>query len=165
MDWIDLARDKDRWRALVNTVMNWVSQNMGNFLTSWEPVSFSRRTLLHEVSNTWKDIKIRICTIGKHTNFYYTMSCLSVRRGCICKITIRIKQCFFEWSNIDLKCSRTMELEQMWMAQQCHLPCTWSFRGLRTWSSGLQLSSGVMAGKAKGLMTSVEGSFGEPFRG
>jgi hypothetical protein len=22
MDWIDLARDKDQWRALVNTVMN-----------------------------------------------------------------------------------------------------------------------------------------------
>jgi hypothetical protein len=26
MDWIDLAQDKDQWRALVNTVMNlWVS--------------------------------------------------------------------------------------------------------------------------------------------
>ena len=25
MNWIDLARDRDRWRALVNTVMNtWV---------------------------------------------------------------------------------------------------------------------------------------------
>jgi hypothetical protein len=25
MDWIDLAHDRDRWRALVNTVMNlWV---------------------------------------------------------------------------------------------------------------------------------------------
>jgi hypothetical protein len=22
MDWIDMARDRDRWRALVNTVMN-----------------------------------------------------------------------------------------------------------------------------------------------
>jgi hypothetical protein len=26
MDWIDVARDRDRWRALVNVVMNfWVS--------------------------------------------------------------------------------------------------------------------------------------------
>jgi hypothetical protein len=51
------------------------------------------------------------------------------------------------------------------MAQQCHLACTWSFCGLCALSSGLQLSSGIITGKAKGLMTSVEGSFGEPFRG
>jgi hypothetical protein len=45
MEWIEVARDRDRWRSLVNTVMNLrVPQNAGNFL-----LNFSR-TLLHGVS-------------------------------------------------------------------------------------------------------------------
>jgi hypothetical protein len=48
--WIDLALDRDRWRALVNTVLNLsVPLNVGNFLTSLGPASFSERTLLHVV--------------------------------------------------------------------------------------------------------------------
>jgi hypothetical protein len=40
MDWIGLAQDRERWRGLVNAVMNLRgSKNEGNFLT-----------LLHEVS-------------------------------------------------------------------------------------------------------------------
>ena len=35
MNWIDLAEYRDRWRAVVNAVMNLqVPENAGNFLTS-----------------------------------------------------------------------------------------------------------------------------------
>jgi hypothetical protein len=35
MDWIELALDRDRWRALANEVMNLrIPQNAENFMTS-----------------------------------------------------------------------------------------------------------------------------------
>jgi hypothetical protein len=35
LNWIDLAEDRNRWRAVVNAVMNVrVTENMGNFLSS-----------------------------------------------------------------------------------------------------------------------------------
>ena len=50
-DWMKLAQDRDRWLALVSTMRNLRVPKMRGI--SWlaaEPVSFSRRTLLHGVS-------------------------------------------------------------------------------------------------------------------
>jgi hypothetical protein len=50
MDWIDLAEDKDQWRALINTVMNLRVSEDGKFLSSCTTGGFSGRTQLHGVS-------------------------------------------------------------------------------------------------------------------
>jgi hypothetical protein len=50
-NWIYLAKNREQWRALVNTVMNHrVPKNSGKFSSSYTISGFSRRAHLHEVS-------------------------------------------------------------------------------------------------------------------
>jgi hypothetical protein len=49
MDWIDLALDRGKLRALVDVVMNFhVTWNAGNLLTNWGTITLSSMTLLDE---------------------------------------------------------------------------------------------------------------------
>lgn len=49
IDWIDLVQIRDRWLALVTAVKNFRFPKKRNSLISWEPVTFSERTLFSVV--------------------------------------------------------------------------------------------------------------------
>jgi len=50
VDWIHLTQNRDHWRVLVNTIVNFRVSHKARNLTSWVTISFSRRTPLHGVS-------------------------------------------------------------------------------------------------------------------
>jgi hypothetical protein len=51
VDWNNLARGRDRWKAPVNTVMNLMfSSNVGKLLSSFTSGGSSRSSQLHEIS-------------------------------------------------------------------------------------------------------------------
>jgi hypothetical protein len=47
MEWMDLAEDRDQWKAFVNTVMN-LQVSWGKFLSGCTIGSFSRRAQLRK---------------------------------------------------------------------------------------------------------------------
>jgi hypothetical protein len=60
VDWIHLAHDKDQWRALVNTELNFllVPLNAENSLNGWATAGVSKRTHLPTVSQYQFDFLI-----------------------------------------------------------------------------------------------------------
>jgi hypothetical protein len=45
-DWVDMALDKERWQAVVNTLMKHrIPESVENFLCSWE-TSYLKRTVV-----------------------------------------------------------------------------------------------------------------------
>jgi len=64
MDWIVLDQNWNKWRAVVTAVGNLrVPYSAGNFLTSWETVSLSRRTLLCGVHLVLADVILYLFSV------------------------------------------------------------------------------------------------------
>jgi hypothetical protein len=77
MDWIELAQERERWRALVNAVMYLrAPYNAGNFLTNYKPVRFSRRAVLHGVSKVH-----RACLRPLYAANIYSFSCICCNKN------------------------------------------------------------------------------------
>jgi hypothetical protein len=68
VSWIHLARNRDQWQALVNTVMNLrCSVNVGNLFNGCATVSFSRRTHSTNCFTFINNVPIRVYIVSALT--------------------------------------------------------------------------------------------------
>jgi hypothetical protein len=92
VDWIDLVRDRDQWRALVNTVMNlWVHPNWDEYWRRWFPARdhrtrrpewISKASSEHQtITELPRDSSQRQRALRMCANVYKTWSVLSKRSG------------------------------------------------------------------------------------
>jgi len=80
MDWIDVAQDRYRWQDLVSVVINLqVPLNMGYFLTSWGPVSFSGKTVLHGVGCELVVALVNLVDVYKYFTETYCFHCQNLK--------------------------------------------------------------------------------------
>jgi len=79
LDWKELAQDRDRRRNIANSVMNFlVRQSSGNFLTSWETVGCSERSVLQEVTHVkGKNLTPWHANVGTERRRRYTTNSLA----------------------------------------------------------------------------------------
>ena len=85
VDWIDLAEDRDKRRAVVNTVMSLrLPWNVGSFSTSWGRVSFSRKTLCSQLFgylDSWQYIIKDVCWTQFRFASILWVSCMGYKRN------------------------------------------------------------------------------------
>jgi hypothetical protein len=64
VNWIQVALDRLQWQMFINTVIIfWIEKNTRKLLKSWVPISFSRKTLHHDVSRSVRHIPYVIKTL------------------------------------------------------------------------------------------------------
>ena len=120
MDWIGLAQHRDSLRTLVSAVMNLrVPWNPGNFLTSCKPVSFSRRTLHHGVSNyvLYLHLLVRIIN-NKNARYVQTINfillkLMSIQEWLVSNERLWSRLLYCTLRTIQLSASR--ELSESWI--------------------------------------------------